>query len=109
MPGWALCSLLLDACALTPLPPVAPAAPSSALAPREDSPLAATEGALRSAHGAEASGFTLLRNNLDALRWRLLAARIDFELTDDDRNNHRGEAKRRSEQFFRVEASVGME
>lgn len=37
------------------------------------------------------------------------AARIDFELTDDDRNNDRGEAKRRAEQFFRVEASVGLE
>jgi hypothetical protein len=39
----------------------------------------------------------------------VLAARIDFELTDDDRNNQRGEHKRRSEQFFRVEASVGMD
>lgn len=37
------------------------------------------------------------------------AARLDFELTDDDRNNHRGEHKRRQEQFFRVEASVGMD
>ena len=37
------------------------------------------------------------------------AARIDFDLTDDSRNNNRGEAKRRAEQFFRVEASVGME
>ncbi|WP_298833101.1 hypothetical protein [uncultured Piscinibacter sp.] len=37
------------------------------------------------------------------------AARIDFELTDDARNSHRGEAKRRSEQFFRIEASVGNE
>ncbi len=37
------------------------------------------------------------------------AARIDFELTDDARNNDRGEAKRLAEQFFRVEASVGLE
>lgn len=37
------------------------------------------------------------------------AARIDFDLTDDTRNNDRGEAKRRAEQFFRVEASVGMD
>lgn len=36
------------------------------------------------------------------------AARIDFDLTDDARNNHRGESKRRAEQFFRLEASVGM-
>jgi hypothetical protein len=37
------------------------------------------------------------------------AAKIDFDLTDDDRNANRGEAKRRAEQFFRIEASVGME
>lgn len=36
------------------------------------------------------------------------AAKIDFDLTDDSRNGNRGEAKRRAEQFFRVEASVGM-
>lgn len=39
----------------------------------------------------------------------VLAARTDFELTDETRNNDRGEAKRRAEQFFRVEASVGMD
>lgn len=39
----------------------------------------------------------------------VLAARIDFEGSSDLANSHRGEAKRRSEQFFRVEASVGME
>jgi hypothetical protein len=37
------------------------------------------------------------------------AAKIDFDATDDSRNNDRGEAKRRAEQFFRVEASVGMD
>lgn len=37
------------------------------------------------------------------------AARVDFDLTDESRNNHRSEAKRRAEQFFRVEASVGMD
>lgn len=37
------------------------------------------------------------------------AARYDFELTDDSHNNDRGEAKRRAEQFFRVEASVGLD
>ena len=36
------------------------------------------------------------------------AARIDFELTPEGSNSHRGEANRRAEQFFRVEASVGM-
>lgn len=39
----------------------------------------------------------------------VLAARVDFELTDEDRNNHRSEAKRHAEQFFRIEASVGLE
>jgi hypothetical protein len=37
------------------------------------------------------------------------AAKLDFELTSDDYNNNRGEAKRRAEQFFRIEASVGMQ
>lgn len=37
------------------------------------------------------------------------AAKIDFDLTPDDKNNHRGEAKRMAEQLFRIEASVGME
>ncbi len=37
------------------------------------------------------------------------AAKIDFDQTDEARNNDRSEAKRRAEQFFRVEASVGME
>lgn len=37
------------------------------------------------------------------------AAKLDFEATPEDRNAHRGEARRRSEQFFRVEASVGMQ
>jgi hypothetical protein len=36
------------------------------------------------------------------------AAQTDFERTPDDRNANRGEAKRRAEQFFRVEASVGL-
>jgi hypothetical protein len=37
------------------------------------------------------------------------AARMDFELTDESRNNDRSESKRRAEQFFRIEASVGMD
>jgi len=37
------------------------------------------------------------------------AAKIDFDHTDDDHNGYRGEAKRRAEQFFRIEASVGMQ
>jgi hypothetical protein len=37
------------------------------------------------------------------------AAKADFDATGDDRNNNRGESKRQAEQFFRVEASVGME
>lgn len=37
------------------------------------------------------------------------AARMDFDATDDARKEHRLEAHRRAEQFFRIEASVGME
>jgi len=39
----------------------------------------------------------------------VLATKIDFDATPDDRNSNRGEAKRRAEQFFRIEASVGMD
>jgi hypothetical protein len=39
----------------------------------------------------------------------VVAAKIDFDLTPDDKNVDRGEDKRRAEQFFRIEASVGME
>ena len=39
----------------------------------------------------------------------VLAAKIDFDATDDNHNFNRGEAKRRAEQFFRIEASVGMD
>jgi hypothetical protein len=34
-------------------------------------------------------------------------AHADFEATPDDRNNNRGEAKRRAENFFLIEATVG--
>jgi len=37
------------------------------------------------------------------------AAKIDFDGSDDRFNGDRGEAKRRAEQFFRIEASVGMD
>jgi hypothetical protein len=37
------------------------------------------------------------------------AAKIDFDATPDERNEHRSEDKRRLEQFFRIEASVGMD
>jgi hypothetical protein len=37
------------------------------------------------------------------------AARTDFDATDDARKEHRVEAHRKAEQFFRIEASVGME
>lgn len=37
------------------------------------------------------------------------AAKIDFDLMPDDANEDRGEAKRMAEQFFRTEASVGMD
>jgi hypothetical protein len=37
------------------------------------------------------------------------AAKIDFDATDDSRNAFRSESNRRAEQFFRIEASVGLE
>ena len=37
------------------------------------------------------------------------AAWLDFAATAEERNADRGEGKRRAEQFFRIEASVGME
>jgi hypothetical protein len=37
------------------------------------------------------------------------AARIDFDMTADDAREGRGELPRNAEQFFRIEASVGME
>lgn len=37
------------------------------------------------------------------------AAKLDFDATDDAHNFDRGEAKRQAEQFFRIEASVGMD
>jgi hypothetical protein len=37
------------------------------------------------------------------------AARIDFDATDDTRKGDRAEVHRRAEQFFRIEASVGMD
>jgi len=39
----------------------------------------------------------------------VLAEKIDFDVTPDDWNGDRGEDKRRAEQFFRIEASVGMD
>lgn len=38
----------------------------------------------------------------------VLAAKDDFDTTPDDRNANRGEHKRKAEQFFRIEASIGM-
>ena len=39
----------------------------------------------------------------------VLAAKIDFDATSDERNDYRSEANRKTEHFFRVEASIGME
>ncbi|MCM8596282.1 hypothetical protein [Accumulibacter sp.] len=39
----------------------------------------------------------------------VLSAKDDFDATPEDRNTDRGEQKRRAEQFFRSEASVGMD
>jgi hypothetical protein len=61
----------------------------------------------------------LLGNHLDDLRApeakaymtcrAVQAAKIDFDATAEERNENRSEAKRRAEQFFRIEASVGMD
>jgi hypothetical protein len=37
------------------------------------------------------------------------SAKIDFDTTDEGRNENRSESKRRAEQFFRTSASVGMD
>jgi putative cardiolipin synthase len=63
--------LVLAGCAGLP-PPVVRPAPAAALPPQADSPFAPVEAGLRSAHGESASGFRLLSQNLDALRWRLV-------------------------------------
>jgi len=39
----------------------------------------------------------------------VLATKIDFDATPDDRNAYRSEANRKAEQFFRIEASIGMD
>lgn len=61
----------------------------------------------------------ILNDNLDQLNSRparsymtcraVLAAKMDFDLTPDDKNAQRGEANRKAAQFFRVEASIGMQ
>lgn len=38
----------------------------------------------------------------------VIGARVDYELTPDDRRRGRGEDQRRSQDFFRTEATVGM-
>jgi len=39
----------------------------------------------------------------------VLAAKIDFDATSNDRNDYRSEANRKAEHFFSIEASIGME
>lgn len=70
--AWLVLLLVLVAgCASVPAPGPGPA-PSQALPPRADSAFAPAAEALRTVHGEAGSGFRLLRNNLDALRWRLV-------------------------------------
>ena len=38
----------------------------------------------------------------------VIAAQVDYELTPEDRRHGRGEERRREQQFFRIEATVGM-
>jgi hypothetical protein len=39
----------------------------------------------------------------------VVAAKIDFDATDESSTDDRGEDKRRAEPFFRIDASVGMD
>ena len=74
--------------------------------------------ALRQVFRRQAQLVDLLGTHLDDLRSPQAAAymtcrathaaHLDFELTPDTRNANRSEANRRAEQFFRVEASVGL-
>ncbi len=74
---------------------------------------------LRRAFRRQAQLVDLLGSHLDELRAPQAAAymtcrathaaHLDFELTPEPLNEHRSEANRRLEQFFRVEASVGMQ
>jgi putative cardiolipin synthase len=61
--------LALAGCASAPPLPRPPA--MDALAPAPTGPFAAVEQGLRDAHGAQVSGFRLLRGNEEALLWRL--------------------------------------
>ncbi len=67
----------------------------------------------------KASLVSLLNDQLDGLENHrakaymtcraVQAAKIDFDATDESKNFGRSEDKRRAEQFFRIEASVGMD
>jgi hypothetical protein len=39
----------------------------------------------------------------------VIAAKIDYDFTPDDKRSGRGEANRRKQDFFRIEATVGMQ
>lgn len=67
----------------------------------------------------KASLVSLLNDQLDGLENHrakaymtcraVQTAKLDFDATDERRNFGRSEDKRRAEQFFRIEASVGMD
>ena len=66
-------ALVLGGCAAPkPSPPPRVAQPpQQAMAPQPEGAFVDLEAKVRSAHGAEASGFMLLDSNADGLRWRL--------------------------------------
>ena len=66
-------ALVLGGCAAPkPSPPPRVAQPpQQAMAPQPEGAFVEIEAKVRSAHGAEASGFMLLDSNADGLRWRL--------------------------------------
>jgi putative cardiolipin synthase len=65
------CSFVLFAAGCATQPPLPKPPVSEAQPPLPDSPFAAAEDGIRAAHGDTASGFRLLRVNLEALAWRL--------------------------------------
>jgi putative cardiolipin synthase len=64
-------AVMLSACATRTVEPYVRPAPEYALPAQPDSAFSDLESAIRTAHGAEASGFKLIDRNENGLRWRL--------------------------------------
>lgn len=101
LPAWCGTAGALDCIRTLQSEQAADAGAEVALFRRKATLVDALSAHLDTLQSPEASGYMTCR--------AVHAARIDFELTDDSRNNDRGEAKRLAEHFFRVEASVGLD